>query len=93
MFVGLHAVLAMQTKTPEIAITEQEGQAFVNAAQNVLRHYSVETTQKTLDWIALIGCAGGIYIPRAVAIANNKKRSKPQAAQVLDFPGPNNGAI
>lgn len=73
MFVGLHVLLAERTETPEIAISEQEGKDFMQAVQNVMRHYSVETTQKTLDWVALMGCTSGMYVPRIAAISMRKK--------------------
>jgi len=76
MFVGLHAMVAMQTGTPEIEITPEEGTAFLNAAQNVMRHYSVETTQKTLDWIAFAGVAVGMYGTRAVAIMARQRAER-----------------
>jgi hypothetical protein len=78
MFVGLHAMLAGATNTPELAIEPAEGEAFMKSAQNVMRHYSVETTQKTLDWIAFMGTATGIYAPRLVAARMNRsKREAP----------------
>lgn len=89
MFVGVHAMLAMQTKTPELAITDLEGKSFMTAAQNVLRHYSVETTQKTLDWVAFAGIAGGMYGSRIVAIANRKAEERggdKARGKVLRFP-------
>ena len=73
MFVGLHALAAMQFRTPELAISEDEGKAFMKAAQNVARHYSVETTQKTLDWIAFIGTGAGIYGTRIAAIGMRRR--------------------
>jgi len=73
MFVGLHAMLAMKTDIPELIISDQEGAEFMKAAQNVLRHYSVEATQLTLDWIAFAGCSIGIYAPRLVAIGVRRK--------------------
>lgn len=96
MFVGLHAVLAQRTNTPELAIGMDEGAAFMGAAQNVMRHYSVEATQKTLDWISFAGVAGGMYLTRAVAITNRlavEKRERadfgrPEAGQVLRFRRP-----
>lgn len=72
MFVGLHAALAIRTGVEELAITPDEGEQFMTRAQAVMRHYSVETTQKTMDWIAFMGCAGMIYAPRAAAIWNAK---------------------
>lgn len=79
MFVGLHALLADRTETPELAITEEEGKAFMDAAQNVMRHYSVETTQKALDWTAFAGVAAGMYMPRVAAIGMRKKAGRAPA--------------
>jgi len=73
MFVGMHALLSMQTGVPEIALTDQEGKAFMSAAQNVMRHYSVETTQKTLDIIAFMGVTAQIYAPRVAAYSIRKR--------------------
>lgn len=78
MFVGIHAMLAMQTGVAELAISDDEGKAFTVSAQNVLRHYSVETTQKTLDWIAFFGTAGAIYLPRIASVAMTRKANKPE---------------
>lgn len=76
MFVGLHVLLAERMDAPELAITEQEGKDFMTSVQNVMRHYSVETTQKTLDWVALMGTASGIYVPRIAAVSMRRKMSK-----------------
>lgn len=88
MFVGLHAVLAVKTGVQELAITPEEGQQFMDSAANVMRHYSVQTTQKTMDWIAFMGCACGLYIPRAIAIFNNtQKADKPEPqAEIIEVP-------
>lgn len=86
MFVGLHALLAERTETPELAMTEPEAKQFMVAAQNVMRHYSVETTQKTLDWIAFAGCAAGIYGPRFAAIQINKRKKPGKIAAVETAP-------
>lgn len=76
MFVGLHAILAERTGVPELQMSDDEGKQFMLAAQNVMRHYSVETTQKTLDWIALFGTAGGIYGTRFAAYQMRKNAEK-----------------
>ncbi len=78
MFVGLHVAIATATRTPEFAINDEEGTAFMKAAQNVMRHYSVETTQKTLDWLAFGGICAQIYAPRIVAIAAKRPETVPQ---------------
>lgn len=76
MFVGIHALLADRMEAPELAITEQEGKDFMAAVQNVMRHYSVETTQKTLDWVALMGTASGMYVPRIAAASMRRKSQR-----------------
>jgi len=76
LFVGAHVLLAAKTGVPELAINMDEGQQFMKAAQNVMRHYSVQTTQKAMDWISFAGVSAMIYVPRVVALANN--RSKPE---------------
>lgn len=57
---------------PELAITDDEGEQFMKAAQNVMRHYNVQTTQKTLDWVALMGVSATIYGTRLYAIMNRE---------------------
>lgn len=89
MFVGVHVALAMRTGTPELMMTEEEAKGFMKSAQNVLRHYSVQTTQKTLDWIAFVGAAGSIYGTRAFAIAARRageRQAKEASGQVLQWP-------
>lgn len=99
MFVGIHAILAERTDTPELAITEDEGKQFMQAAQNVMRHYSVESTQKTLDWVALFGCAGAMYMPRIAAVGMRKRSSarksgpRPQAAPAQNGAGMGAGVV
>lgn len=48
----------------------------MKAAQNVMRHYSVETTQKTMDWLSFVGVSAMIYVPRVVALTNRRKASR-----------------
>lgn len=90
MFVGLHMMLANVSETPEWMITPDEGNDFMKAAQNVMRHYSVQSTQKTLDWISLFGVAGGMYGTRVAAISIRKRREKtvkpaPQGENIFAF--------
>lgn len=73
MFVGIHVLLAQNTRTPEIAIRDDEGEQFLKSAENVLKHYSVTTTQKTIDWITFIGTASAIYGTRIVAIGARRR--------------------
>jgi len=80
MFVGIHALLAQNTKTPEIEITHDEGVEFMERAGNVMRHYAVQTTQKTMDWIAFVGVAAVMYIPRTIAISNRRQMERHERA-------------
>jgi len=73
MFVGMHCLLAERTNTPELMMGLPEGEAFMGSVQNVMRHYSVQSTQKTMDWIALFGTASSMYVPRIVGY-NMRKR-------------------
>ncbi len=81
MFVGIHTMLALQTGVEELAISPEEGDEFMTAAQRVMRHYSVETTQKTLDTVAFIGCAVQIYGTRAAAFYVRTRRGPRDQAQ------------
>lgn len=58
----------------------EEATSFMGAAERVARHYSITTTQKTLDWIAFMGIAAGIYGTRFVAIAARKRHERPVEA-------------
>ena len=69
-------MLAQSLSTPELMISPDEGRDFTKACQNVMRHYSVQTTQKTMDWIALFGVSAAIYGPRFVAISANKRANR-----------------
>lgn len=92
MLVGMSTMLAMKTNIAEFEVAEDEMKAFMGAASNVARHYSVETTQKTLDWIAFAGIGVQIFGTRAVAIGlqlKNKERGKGGPSAVVPFPGSN----
>lgn len=89
-------MMAQTLDVEELAITEDEGKSFMNAAKSVLRHYNVQTTQKTFDWIALVGVTATIYAPRIAAIGWRKRseRQSPasksggyQGAEVIHFSG------
>jgi len=83
-------MLAMQTQTPELAMSEMEGDQFMKAAQKVLRHYNIEAQQKTIDWVAFMSCVAQIYGTRAIAIAARRKqeaaKNKPASAEIHPFP-------
>lgn len=90
MFVGMHATLAVLTNTPELSVSDDEGDAFMRAAQKVASHYSVQTTQKTIDWLAFMGVTANIYGTRAFAIQMRRNQEKARddgpMGQVLRWP-------
>ncbi len=91
MFVATHVLLAARTNVPELMMSPEEGKMFMDAAQNVLRHYSVETTQKTLDWIAFAGVAAQLYGTRAAAVMIRRKQERSDnrsTGNVRPFPRP-----
>jgi hypothetical protein len=65
---GLHAQVAQLSGNPELAISEDDGRAFLGSLQNVLRHYPITASQKALDWAAFAFTASFIYVPRFAAV-------------------------
>lgn len=90
MLAGTMALLAWRTDTPELQITADEEKVFLMRVQNVLRHYSVKTTQKAMDAAALAGCTINLAAPRAFAIHQRLKAERQGQAddrgQVLRWP-------
>ena len=88
----MHIGLAQLTGAPELALDPAEAEKLCTAAENVARHYSITTTQKTLDWIALGGVLAGVYLPRLYVIGQRRgsRRKAPQgpAMPPLDEPMP-----
>lgn len=88
LFVGAHVLLAQRTDTPELELNPDEASAFLASAQNVMRHYSVATTQKMIDWTTFIGTGVTIYGTRAIAIAARREEEKKsrKGRTVVPFP-------
>jgi hypothetical protein len=96
MLIGISTMLALQTGIEEIEVGPDEMNAWLGAAQKVARHYSVETTQRTLDWIAFVGISGQVFGTRALAVAVKTRRggsggisgrpARRGPAAVYDFP-------
>jgi hypothetical protein len=81
MLIGISVMLAMRTGIEEFSVSPDEIDAFTRAAGNVARHYNIETTQKTLDWIALVGVSAQVFGTRAFAIAlkaGERRRERPR---------------
>ena len=94
----MHALLARLTDCPELAMDEADAKTLFLAAQNVLRHYSLKSTQKTIDWITFTSVASFMYVPRVMLISQRRsqaaqrvKEVQPQAT-VFQFHPPSNGA-
>ena len=80
--------MAARTNIPELELSEEEGAQFTKAAQNVMRHYSVKATQKTLDTVAFFGVCAAIYAPRFAALKMRQvaeKRDQSNNGNVFEF--------
>lgn len=80
-------------KIEGVALTPEETDGFLKAAQNVARHYSVETTQRTLDWAAFVAISAQVFGTRALTVVIHNSRTKRAApnggATVVEFPNGN----
>lgn len=79
LFVGIHVIAAGATNVPELAIDMDEGKQFMLSAQNVMRHYSVESSQKTIDWLAFGGTCCMIYGTRFGAYMLRRREEQKEA--------------
>jgi len=90
----MHVQLARIADCPELAMSEGDARTLMASAQNVLRHYSIQATQRAVDWITFGSVAMFMYVPRAVALVQRRQRSNapPQQwhgpAQVFQFTPP-----
>jgi hypothetical protein len=93
----MHVQLARVADTPEIAMTEPDARTLMQSAQNVLRHYSIQSTQKAVDWITFGSVVTFMYTPRVLAYAQRRRdgpRRPPQPewrsgpAQIFQFHPP-----
>ncbi|MBK8189081.1 MAG: hypothetical protein IPK79_01345 [Vampirovibrionales bacterium] len=71
-----------------LTLQPEEAERFLTAAQNVARHYSVETTQRTLDWIAFAGVSVQVFGTRAIAVVVSKSKAGRGAAPARAPRGP-----
>jgi hypothetical protein len=68
-----HIGLGMATKTPELALTSEQATALAKATADVLSFYDTEVPAKTMAWMNLMMCAGGIYFEKLGAVAMRKR--------------------
>jgi len=69
-------LLAGVLKAPGLILTEIEAHNMAEATANVSRHYNIQATQKTLDWINLCTTLTLVYGTRIMA---SKKRKADDA--------------
>lgn len=71
-------MLAVLTKTQELAIDKTEAETLATGVANVARHYDIGgASQKTLDWFNLIQALALVYGTRLYAV-RGKFRKKPK---------------
>lgn len=72
-----HLAIANFASIPELELSEEESQKYAAAAQRVVSLYSdIVYPEKTMAWIQLALCVGGIYGPRYVAANMRMKKEK-----------------
>ena len=84
VLVGLTETIAQWRNVPEIGLDPTEAKELMAATQNVLRHYSIETTQKGADFIALFGTLSMIVGTR-IAAYNLRIRIEREQSQQRGF--------
>ena len=84
VLVGLTETIAQWRNVPEIGLDPAEAKELMAATQNVLRHYSIETTQKGADFIALFGTLSMIVGTR-IAAYNLRIRIEREQSQQRGF--------
>jgi hypothetical protein len=89
--------LAMTFQAQELALTVEQADAYAIAAQDVMAHYDMGTTAKTMAWVNLMGAMGAIYWDKFKQVSARKSAEK--AARVASssasnfIPRANMGAV
>lgn len=74
---SLHLMGATILKTPELALEEKESEQLGKAVARVNAEFGgMVLDPKTAAVVNLLIVAGGIYVPRVIAVANNRKNAK-----------------
>jgi hypothetical protein len=76
----LHTSFAALSKTPELAIDEDEGRMLAAASTNVMEEFDLKPDPKTQAIVGLIIAAGTVYGPRVVMIQMRKAQEKRERA-------------
>lgn len=85
----IHTALAAATKTPELALEDEESRALATATANVLNEFDITPDPKIQAIVGLIATAGMIYGPRVVLI-RMRKASEEKEAEKPTFAMPYN---
>lgn len=78
-------MLAAISKTPELALSENESEQLASAAAGVARHYNISASQKALDWGNFALVLGVMYGPRFVMITQRHKDERQEKRQAQGF--------
>lgn len=76
----LHIGIASATKTPEMALEEEEAKSLAGATSDVLKQFDIRPDPKVEALIGLAIVAGGIYGPRVYLIRERLKEEKEKAS-------------
>src|SRR5581483_10488746 len=79
LLLSTHTMLALISKTPELQLTKDESTKLAEAINevNALYDFSV-LPPEVMAWINLLIVAGGIYVPRFIAVKVKKGTKKGQ---------------
>lgn len=90
LFVGFHVIASERFDVPELSMTMEEGTQLQVSVEKVLRHYSIETTQKTIDWTIFFGTIGTLYGTRFGSYMIRKREERmPQTLRPTPVQRPN----
>lgn len=72
----VHAGLASATKTPELALDDDDAGALAKAAANVLIEFDIQPNPKVQAVVGLVMTAGAVYGPKVYMIRERKREAK-----------------
>lgn len=87
ILLSLHTIAAAVSKVPELAIAEPEAKQLAAAIGRVSDLYDYGASERTLAWVNLAVCAGGIYGTRLFAY-QMRIRAEDLAKKALPAPRP-----
>jgi hypothetical protein len=92
LLVGIHAMVAEATGTPQLALTKSEGEKLGGAIQDVAKQYNHVINPKTAAWIQLCIVCGAVYGTRIASIRMDAKTARRRKLEVVPktngFPQP-----